>query len=76
MIDLSEINVLQNIFWNDAVKFFVLGRFIEGLNILGEKQYSFMSYGPISPLSFSGAPLFFNAYKFPEKFTSSNFLTG
>ena len=35
---------------------------------LWEKEYSFMSYGPISPLSYSGTPLFFNAYNFPNEF--------
>ena len=48
-------------------------RFNDPQSSLGEKQYSFMSYGPISPLSFSGAPLFFNAYKFPDEFMTSNF---
>jgi len=35
-------------------------------------QYSFMTFGPISPLSFSGRPLFFNALKFPEEFVEKN----
>src|ERR1044072_952427 len=26
------------------------------------RQYSFMTIGPVSPLSFSGSPLFFNAF--------------
>lgn len=40
-------------------------------NILSRK-YSFMSRGPISPLSFSGTPLFFNAFNSPEEFIKEN----
>jgi hypothetical protein len=35
-------------------------------------QYSFMTIGPVSPLSFSGTPLFFNAYNKPEEFLENN----
>jgi hypothetical protein len=35
-------------------------------------QYSFMTIGPVSPLSFSGTPLFFNAYNSPEDFLLIN----
>jgi hypothetical protein len=38
----------------------------------GEREYSFMAIGPVSPLSFSGTPLFFTAAKFPEEFVSIN----
>jgi hypothetical protein len=37
------------------------------------KQYPFMTVGPISPLSFSGTPLFFNALKYPDDFLRVNF---
>jgi len=40
---------------------------------LKEKEYPFMTVGPISPLSFSGTPLFFNALKYPEQFIRANF---
>ncbi len=39
----------------------------------GKPEYSFMSFGPISPLSFSGTPLFFTALKFPPEFIDVNF---
>jgi hypothetical protein len=39
----------------------------------GRPEYSFMSYGPISPLSFSGAPLFFTTFFFPSDFVKLNF---
>ncbi len=36
------------------------------------KQYNFMSIGPVSPLSFSGTPLFFTAFPNPEEFHRVN----
>ena len=41
---------------------------------LGKKEYPFMAIGPISPLSFSGTPLFFNALKYPDDFLKINFV--
>ncbi|HJU78580.1 MAG TPA: DUF87 domain-containing protein [Nitrososphaeraceae archaeon] len=35
------------------------------------RKYSFMTQGPVSPLSFSGAPFFFNAFK-PDSFIREN----
>jgi len=40
---------------------------------LGEREYPFMTIGPISPLSFSGTPLFFTALKYPDEFLKINF---
>ena len=40
---------------------------------LKKKDYPFMTVGPISPLSFSGSPLFFNALKYPKHFAQANF---
>ena len=36
------------------------------------RQYSFMTIGPVSPLSFSGSPLFFNAFNTVEEFLEAN----
>lgn len=36
------------------------------------RQYSFMTIGPVSPLSFSGSPLFFNAFNTVKAFLSAN----
>jgi Helicase HerA, central domain len=36
------------------------------------RQYSFMSIGPVSPLSFAGTPLFFNAFSSVEEFLTAN----
>ena len=38
------------------------------------RKYSFMTQGPVSPLSFSGAPFFFNAFN-PNSFITENKLT-
>lgn len=39
---------------------------------VGSRQYSFMTIGPVSPLSFSGSPLFFNAFNTVEAFLAAN----
>lgn len=36
------------------------------------KEYSFMTHGPVSPLSFAGTPLFFNAFNKVEEFLEAN----
>ncbi len=40
-----------------------------------QKEYSFMTIGPISPLSFSGIPLFFQALPYPDSFIKDNIST-
>ncbi len=37
-----------------------------------QKEYSFMTIGPISPLSFSGIPLFFQALQYPDAYLTEN----
>lgn len=39
---------------------------------VASRQYSFMTIGPVSPLSFSGSPLFFNAFNTVEAFLEAN----
>ncbi|MBN2034593.1 MAG: ATP-binding protein [Deltaproteobacteria bacterium] len=39
---------------------------------VASRQYSFMTIGPVSPLSFSGTPLFFNAFNRVEAFLEAN----
>lgn len=41
---------------------------------LAGREYSFMTIGPVSPLSFSGSPLFFNAFNTVEAFLAANHL--
>ncbi|WP_297212047.1 MULTISPECIES: ATP-binding protein [Thermodesulfovibrio] len=36
------------------------------------RQYSFMTVGPVSPLSFAGTPLFFTSFNNPEEFLRTN----
>jgi len=40
-----------------------------------QKEYSFMTIGPVSPLSFSGVPLFFLALQYPDDFVKANAAT-
>jgi hypothetical protein len=37
-----------------------------------QREYSFMTIGPVSPLSFSGIPLFFQALQYPDGFIKEN----
>jgi len=39
---------------------------------ISDPAYPFMAIGPVSPLSFSGTPLFMNALKFPNEFSMLN----
>lgn len=39
---------------------------------IATREYSFMTIGPVSPLSFAGTPLFFNAFNTPEDFLGAN----
>jgi DNA helicase HerA-like ATPase len=41
---------------------------------IASRQYSFMTIGPVSPLSFSGSPLFFNAFNTVDAFLAANAL--
>lgn len=39
---------------------------------IASRQYSFMTIGPVSPLSFAGTPLFFNAFNTADEFLKVN----
>lgn len=39
---------------------------------ISSRQYSFMTIGPVSPLSFSGSPLFLNVFNTAEAFLEAN----
>ncbi len=54
----------------EAIKLYQL--FKDPQAALGNREYSFMTWGPISPLSFSGAPLFFTALDYPTDFMKAN----
>lgn len=42
---------------------------------VASRQYSFMTIGPVSPLSFSGTPLFLNVFNRREEFLKANGMT-
>ena len=69
-----ERDALQEIIGGQRESMSLYQRFRDPQSSLREKEYSFMSVGPISPLSFSGTPLFFNAYNFPDEFKQLNSL--
>jgi len=56
---------------NEALRLYQM--FQDPHSSLGRKEFPFMTIGPISPLSFSGTPLFFNAFNFPTEFLQVNF---
>jgi len=39
---------------------------------IASREYSFMTIGPVSPLSFAGTPLFLNAFNTPSEFLRAN----
>ncbi len=39
---------------------------------IASREYSFMTIGPVSPLSFAGTPLFLNAFNVVDEFLKSN----
>jgi hypothetical protein len=41
---------------------------------VASREYSFMTIGPVSPLSFAGTPLFFNAFNTVKEFLDTNAL--
>jgi len=67
-----ERQALQEIIGGQQEAMALYQRFRDPQSSLNTKEYSFMSYGPISPLSFSGSPLLFNAYQFPQEYREKN----
>ena len=65
----TEKDALQELIGGQNESMSLYQRFRDPQSSLNEKEYSLISYGPISPLSFSGTPLFFNAHHFPTEFT-------
>jgi len=64
----TELDALRNIVGGDKEIVDLYQSLKDPHSSIGEKEYPFMSFGPISPLSFSGRPLFFKALKFPDEF--------
>jgi hypothetical protein len=55
----------------EAMRLYQLFR--DPLSTLAEREYPFMSIGPISPLSVSDLPIFFTSLKYPDEFLKANF---
>jgi hypothetical protein len=56
----------------NALKLYRLFRHPKSAFDVSSQQYSFMTVGPVSPLSFAGTPLFFTAFNTPDEFLKTN----
>jgi len=68
----TELQSLKDIIGgnNEAIKLYQ--SFRDPQSSIGQKQYPFMGIGPLSPLSFSSTPLFFNALEYESEFFKLN----
>ncbi len=57
---------------NKALDLYQLFRDPQSSFDIATREYSFMTIGPVSPLSFAGTPLFLNAFSSPEEFLGAN----
>ena len=71
----TEFQALREIIGGDpnALKLYQSFRDPHSAFDISSRQYSFMTVGPVSPLSFAGTPLFFTAFNNPEDFLKFNF---
>jgi len=60
---------------NTALDLYQLFRDPHSAFDIASRQYSFMTIGPVSPLSFSGGPLFLNVYNTSDAFIRANQLS-
>jgi dephospho-CoA kinase len=70
----TEYNALRELVGGDknSLKLYQSFRDPHSTFDIESRQYSFMSIGPVSPLSFSGTPLFFTAFNNPDDFLMAN----
>jgi len=69
----TELRTLQDLVGGGAyVQLYQSFRDPQTSAIYGQKQYPFMVSGPVSPLSISGAPMFFNALDYYDEFARIN----
>ena len=70
----SEYRKLQEIIGGQGEHLRLYQQFKDPQSAFNEdtKEYSFMTTGPVSPLSFSGTPLFFNVFTDAEEFMKEN----
>ena len=69
----SELRALEELIGGNKESINLYQSFKDPQSGLGKKEYPFMCVGPLSPLSFSSTPLFFNALDYASKFTEVNF---
>ena len=70
-----ERQALRELIGGQEEAFSLYQMFRDPQSSLGKKEYSFMTTGPISPLSFSGTPLFITALNYPSEFLGINNLS-
>ena len=68
----SELDSLREIIGGNREAIRLYQQFTDPQSAIRKKEYPFMTSGPISPLSFSGTPLFFNALEYPDEFFKKN----
>jgi len=72
----TEFQALRNLVGgrSNALELYQLFRDPQSSFDIGSRDYSFMTIGPVSPLSFAGTPLFLNAFNTPSEFLRTNHL--
>jgi hypothetical protein len=70
----SEYRTLQEIVGGDsaALNLYRAFRHPQSAFDSDSKEYPFMTHGPVSPLSFSGTPLFLSAFTSVDEFLNEN----
>lgn len=72
----TEFQALRNLVGgrSKALELYQLFRDPQSSFDIASREYSFMTIGPVSPLSFAGTPLFLNAFNTPVSFLQTNSL--
>ena len=70
----TEFQALRNLVGgrSKALELYQLFRDPQSSFDIASREYSFMTIGPVSPLSFAGTPLFLNAFNTPDSFLKTN----
>ena len=70
----TEFQALRNLVGGrgNALDLYQLFRDPQSSFDIASREYSFMTIGPVSPLSFAGTPLFLSAFNTPQSFLQAN----
>ena len=70
----TEFQALRNLVGGrgNALELYQLFRDPQSSFDIASREYSFMTIGPVSPLSFAGTPLFLSAFNTPQSFLEAN----